>query len=308
MKIGVIIARCQLPNPHEGHLDFFNQVSLLCDQMVFCLGITPVKMSNKDPLNFETRRIMLQRFFPKAEFYPLFDQADNSVWSKKLDDLLIKTHPYDDIVLYGSRGSFIDKYSGKFETIELEAKNPKHNATEIRNEIANTIIDSVNYRTGIIAASFDRYPISYQTVDIAIIDFDKHKILLGQKPDETLWRFPGGFVDPIDETLEFAAHREASEEIVNTELDDMTYITSMRISDWRYKDREDKIMTAFFACHYVFGACQAGDDLAHTKWVDLNSFIDIEQSNPLNILIDGHYQLMQKLIKSNYFKQLPYYK
>lgn len=307
MKIGCVIGRFQVPQLHEGHQDILDQVEEICDKIVICLGITPVKMSTKDPLPFEVRREMMLKYYPDAEIFPVYDNRDNDIWSKKLDFLLQQTHPFDEITLYGSRDCFISKYKGKYHTQILEAKEPKHNSTELRIAASKEILNTEDYRKGYISATFNRYPVSYQTVDIAIIDWDRHQILLGKKEDEILWRFPGGFVDVEDQTLEIAAAREASEEAPGLQTDQYQYITSKRVLDWRYKGREDQIMTAFFACHYLSGNTTGGDDLPTVQWFALDDFVTgrFGINNVKHMIVDEHQALMNALIDSSYYQKLP---
>ena len=49
------------------------------------------------------------------------------------------------------------------------------------------------------------FEISFQTVDVAVVSFDK-KILLGMKPHQKQWRVAGGFVDVRDGNLVCIEH------------------------------------------------------------------------------------------------------
>ena len=68
-----------------------------------------------------------------------------------------------------------------------------------------------------------RYPTSYTTVDIAIMDDERKSIWLGRKKGETLYRFIGGFSDPTTESLEADAKRETLEE-THIELSEPEYL------------------------------------------------------------------------------------
>ena len=77
------------------------------------------------------------------------------------------------------------------------------------------------YRAGIVAAQANRFATAYQCVDLAIVD-DVGRILMGRKPNETKWRFIGGFSDPNSPSLEADARREAAEE-TGVEVDGIKY-------------------------------------------------------------------------------------
>ena len=91
------------------------------------------------------------------------------------------------------------------------------------------------------------HAIVYPTVDCAIFNDDSFgKILLARKKGQTLYRFVGGFVDPADFAYEWAALREAKEE-TRLQCYDVAYVTSQKVNDPRYADKEDKIITTLFA-------------------------------------------------------------
>jgi len=132
-----------------------------------------------------------------------------------------------------------------------------------------------------------RFPIAYHTVDIAILKKINHleseeskidtlksitetHLLLIQKPGETSWRFPGGFVDPSDSSAEHAAIREAHEEVGrDLELSKPQYITSVKIDDPRYKNSPHKIITSFYVVNYLWGKEKAGDDAEKAEWFNI---------------------------------------
>ena len=67
---------------------------------------------------------------------------------------------------------------------------------------------------------------------------------MAKKPNEPHYRFIGGFVDRTDESWEQAAKREFKEETGgNAEIDDIRYVCSAAVKDWRYNKTESGIMT-----------------------------------------------------------------
>ncbi len=164
---------------------------------------------------------MLKSLFPTIEIHPLNDHPSNEDWVINLESTIEELVPGSDILLYGSRDSCVETYlknGGKLPSCHIEQEE-NYNATEVRDSISKEIIDSDDFRKGIIFAQYNNnYPTAYATVDV-IATREQHgelEILLGQKPYEVgrdLWRLPGGFMDPTDEFGRDTASRELREEI-----------------------------------------------------------------------------------------------
>jgi len=265
---GVIIARFQTPYLHEGHKSLIEAVQAKHGNVVIVLGITPVRGSVKNPLDFPTREKMIKKEYPEVVVLPLPDHPIDARWSHNLDVLLTNTFPGAAFALYGSRDSFIDFYTGKNSVVELP-KHGDHNATEIRRMVKEKSMDSLDFRTGVIYAYANTYPKVYPTVDIAIFRNNRREILLGRKENDNAWRLLGGFSDPTDENFEAAAHREMTEECGNIDVTKMQYEGSFRVDDWRYKNEIDKIITTLFSTDYIAGDPVGSDDIAEVKWFTL---------------------------------------
>lgn len=268
--IGVIIARFQSPYLHEGHRALIDSVSKDHNKTVIVLGVSPVLGSRKNPLDFPTREKMIKQSYPEAVVLPLPDHPLDAKWSANLDALLIQSFPGAGFTLYGSRNSFIPYYSGKLRTIEL-AENSHHNATLIREQISDKVLNSEEFRTGIIYAYSNMYVKVYPTVDIAVFRNNKTEVLLGKKDIDNKWRLLGGFSDPTDNTFEDAASRELEEECGPVVTTAMQYEKSLRVNDWRYKNESDKIITTLFSTDYVSGNAEGSDDIAEVKWFTLKA-------------------------------------
>lgn len=285
---GVIIGRFQTPELHSEHTKLIQYVLDRHEKVILFLGVSPTLANKKHPMDFITRKYMVEEQFgiSKLTIMPLSDNKSNEIWSKQLDSKIKEVFPLGSVTIYGSRDSFIPYYSGINKTLELEPE-VFISATDVRELASKKVIGSSEFRAGIIYSVYNQFPVVYSTVDVAIIKNDE--ILLGQKLGETEWRFIGGFVDPTDESDEIAAKRETLEE-TGLEVADFEYICSMQIEDWRYRGIKDRsIMTRFFKAKYIFGCPTPQDDINALKWFKLTPELE-------NILVEEHKKLFKKLI------------
>lgn len=310
MSVGVIVGRFQVDIPHAGHVELIRTILAAHGKTCILLGCSPLRLTKPDPLDYPTRERMFRALFPSATIAPLPDLPTDELWSVALDDAVRTLFPTDtDITLYGSRASFLKQYKGRFKTKEIpEVQAPS--GTEIRDALGQDIRDTPDWRAGIIYCTQNKFPISYQCIDAAVIrpihDLPRcpessckpapgtrveYEILLGQRAVEAnphRWRFPGGFVDPKDSALEVTVAREVREECGDISVGHPLYLGSIRVNDWRFRSAEDKLMTAFFACHFQFGIPSGGDDLSIVRWVPESEIPDI--------LIDNHKELGKMLL------------
>lgn len=301
--VGVIVARFQVPELHKAHKNLIDHVLRRHKKVLVLLGVAPVKITRNNPLDFMTRKSMIQHAYPELAILPLKDQASDAVWSKSVDAAIASIFDDQTAVLYGSRDSFIPHYQGRFQTVTLEAQH-RISGTEIRLMASEEVRTSKDFRAGIIYAAFNKYPTSYQAVDAAIIEekliqVKERRILLGRKlGDGGRWRLFGGFVRPEDASLEEAVKRETAEETSGIATGAPKYLGSFRIQDWRYAEETDKILTALFILPYQFGAARAADDIDETKWFVLS---DVKRED----LVPGHQVLLDALRRHYKLPQLP---
>ncbi|HEY4484211.1 MAG TPA: NUDIX domain-containing protein [Candidatus Paceibacterota bacterium] len=291
-KVGVIVGRFQVDMPHQGHSNLIEEVHKRHGKVLICLGCSSVQLSAEDPLDYPTRARMMQSAFPWATIMPIHDTGSDQEWSKRLDKVISQAFPNSQAILYGSRDSFVGHYFGKWPIVELETV-VVPSATETREEIAQNIRDSADFRAGVIYACTNRRLISHQTIDVAILMEPENgkgeaQVLLCRKPAEKCPRFIGGFLDPSDKNFEVAVRREVNEE-AHVEIGGLEFLGSFRIDDWRYRGHGDKILTAFYLASYVFGKPQADDDIAE--------LIKVPISKIPEILVDEHKELGQRLVE-----------
>lgn len=298
---GVIIARFQTPYLHKGHFDLINYVKARHNKVVIVLGVSPVKGSTRNPLDFYSRERMIKKSYPDIVVLPLSDCRSDDKWSTNLDQILSITFTNEKFILYGSRDSFIPYYSGKNE-VEGIAQTGDFSGTNIREEICDRVLDTEDFRCGVIYAYYNMYPKVYTTLDIALFKDDYDMILLGRRDAEGKWRLPGGFSDPTDQDFESAAMRELHEECGQIEAGEMKYEKSFKVADWRYKNETDQIITLVFSCIHIFGEPKGNDDLDEVNWFELQEISEMirkgeivdEHFPQLNFLINKYIKLKSK--------------
>lgn len=282
--LGVIVGRFQVPYLHEGHLELFRAVLARHRRVAVFVGINACgNLTRRNPLDFETRRRMIQSIFPVVTVLPLPDTRTDEEWSANLDREINNLLPWGTVQLYGSRDSFVPHYKGKHFPKELVLHVLDHNGTSIRAGLTDAVLDSQDFRIGVIHAVNNRRKGLYPTVDVAILNRGEDgvvRVLLGiRRSLPNLWRFIGGYADQECFCYEDDARREVYEE-TNLDLDALTYISSRSINDWRYMGENDSLIrTVFFAGWSMTRGGKAGDDIDGIHWMEMGvlserSFVD----------------------------------
>jgi len=288
--VGVTVARFQVDELHDGHMHLLRYMQARHKDILVILGVARTLTTTKDPLDFETRRAMVLANFPNARVTMLADCRSDTIWSEKLDELIEKECQERNVILYGSRESFLHVYSGKHATYTVSPITCTSGTNVRENLLTNKIRDARDFRAGAIYAALRKPAMSYQAVDTAVLRPETEEVLLAhKKEDGGKLRFIGGFVEVDDASLELAAKREVIEETSFIEVDDFRYIGSRKIDDWRYRDTSDGILSAFFCAQYIFGKPIARDDIDDLVWV---KYPDI-----MNSLVDTHKPIGELLIK-----------
>ncbi len=285
---GVIVGRFQVDELTEGHIELFNKVQKWHEKVIVFLGLSPCKCTVNNPLDFESRKIMIQEKYPEFNILYIKDFNSDIVWSDTLDYMLnMNIKKTDSVCLYGSRDSFIQYYSGKFLCREL-MQEVFVSGTERRKQLAAKVNKSKDFRHGVIWATMNQWPACLPTVDIAIFNDDCTRILLGKKTHEAHYRFIGGFGEP-NETYETTAVRETKEE-ASIDVQDMQYVKSFVINDWRYKSETNKITTSLFKVNKWTGQPAPEDDIDELRWFPFNTHL-------LGSVITEHREMLDYLLK-----------
>lgn len=295
-KLAVIVGRYQTHILHSEQVRMIQNVIDSHTRTILVLGNSIMRGTIANPLDLRARRALLLEKFPKLEILYINDIPKNDTeWSKNLDRL-IDTKVWGDLVtdvfIYGSEDTVVKKYNGKYKTVKFEASS-YINANELRKQALTNYEANEIYRAGIIAAQANRFPTAYQCVDIAVVDSDG-RVLMARKPNETIWRFIGGFSDPSSDSLEMDGRREVMEE-TGVEVDQLTYLGSSLIQDSRYMFEVDKVKTAFFVAKYIFGRAEAKDDIAETKWIPIHELKKADVGEFHHVLLD---MFINKFVKN----------
>lgn len=291
-EVGVIIARFQVHELHEAHKGLIDHVLENHKKVIIFLGVPIIQNTPENPLDFATRKVMLQEEYPNVVILPLKDQRSNKKWSYILDEQIRIPFGERKTLLYGGRDSFIPFYEGRYQTTELYT-DTFVSGTEIRNQVSKEILSSKDFRAGVIHATYAQRAVSYPTVDIVAYN-EKGQILLAKKPNEKQYRFIGGFVDRADGSWENAAIREFSEETGGCEIGDLKYVASAEIDDWRYAKTASGIKTTLYMGKYIFGSIKPSDDISELKWFDIDTFLDFD--NIQIHIMPEHRELMSALM------------
>lgn len=302
---GVIIGRFQIDDIHAGHGSIIDRVLLTHRQVLILLGTTETLLTFRNPLNFKNRELMirkwLQKHYPTSEdnvtILPIADCKSDTVWSDNVDTLIKMVFPLGSARIYGGRDSFIPHYTGRYPALELNIEdNVGVSATEERKNIGKRVLNSGHFRAGIIYATQNKYPSCFPCVDLAVTRQvgDNVEVLMGSKDGKT-YCFPGGFVNPTDNCYEEAALREFNEEIGGISLegegyDELQYVTSSLIDDWRYPGPE-RIMSILFTTKHHAGVPFPIEEFVDVKWIPVENNVEV-----FDMVSSSHQEFFNELV------------
>jgi len=289
MDVGVIIGRFQVDELHRGHKALISFVGSRHPNVIIFLGIAPFEGTPSNPLSYQLREQMIRSFAPEATILPLYDVFSDDEWSKNLDNTIKKLYFGSTVTLYCGDDGFKPSYKGEFEVVVEQRETRVESGTDIRTKIGNSPDHQAAFRAGIIHQTQKPYLNTKMCVDIAIVK--DGKVLLGRKKGEPGWRFPGGQIDPTDDSLEFAAKRELYEETSLTCEGSIIYLESFLIGDWRNVGTGMGIFTALFLATGIMGSPRAKDDLDEVKWFSLDTI-------NYGLVVSEHVPLFRSLLEN----------
>lgn len=284
---GVIIGRFQTYRLNAEHERLIDSVLSRHPRVVVFLGSNPAP-TERNPLDFKWRvDLFAEKYRGRLEVHEMPDVPDDRIWSQELDRRILELRPEGEVTIYGTRHGVIEPYSGRYRTKLLTAK---QEGEILDLGLGEEGIDPKSFRAGVIYAMLCRFPTAFATVDVALLRHDGREVLLARKEAESRWRFPGGFADPDDDSFEMAALRELVEECGEILIENMSYLGSWRMDDWRYRDTMDSVITHFYACDHAGGEPVASDDIAELRWVEtakLTPEILVPEHRPLAKLLEA---------------------
>lgn len=146
-KVGVIVGRFQVPELTEGHRWLISKALKNFDKVLILIGDTKIlttgykRMDSHDPYPYSFRKSMIRKKFPKTIILRFEDVGYLPLWNQKLDNLL-ESMELGEYFMVGSRDSFVNNYSGKYEKYFIESPIEDVSGTVTREEVYQEANDS----------------------------------------------------------------------------------------------------------------------------------------------------------------------
>jgi bifunctional NMN adenylyltransferase/nudix hydrolase len=266
--VGVLVARFQVDELHEAHCSLIEGVLENHGKTIIFLGLSPIKCTRNNPLDFEARKQMVLEKYPDAIVLYIKDVGDSELWSKMLDKAIGDiAGPTSTVILYGGRESFINHYHGKYETCEM-LQEVYQSGSETRRKVGNKVKSSSDFRSGVLWATHNQYPKIIPSVDMAIWGEDKDLLLMGKWENSDKYRFIGGIVkesNSFDVEIEKVVYKKAC-----VKVSEPIYVGSFSVDDWRFRRELDGVTTTFFEAVHMSGTPDPMDNVVKLKWFEAN--------------------------------------
>lgn len=296
---GILVGRFQVHDLHEGHMELFRAVRGRHNRVIVFVGVAPTGMTKRNPLDFITRKAMIQAKFPDITVLPLMDCMTDVQWSILLDSKIREVVDYGDVTLYGGRDSFMPHYRGSYDPVELTLPGTEGiKGEDIRERLTNTVVETADFRAGVIYAAMNQRPRVIPCVDIVLYHYSgsepdgfQLEFLLGKKTGEPGWRWIGGHAETHNSSYEKDAKDETMQESGH-DIQHAEYIGSCLVPDWRWKNEESKVKTLVFAAETMTLSGTAADDIAEVKWFRANLLTE-------KLIVPVHHPILE-LVKKRF--------
>ena len=276
--LGVIVGRFQTPDITPGHEFLFEEVYKRHKNLVVFIGCKPphFQPDEKNPLDFFSRKSMIQASKPDVSILSITDNRYDEEWSIELDKRIDEIKGAFDVILYGSRDSFISHYKGKFETHELEST-IIYSATSVREEIIQKELEDKKFRCGFIYGLSERLVCGLHNSFGLLYEKEENgkiKILIGKKRGDKEYSLFGGVYSPdSDKNYADTMKRTMKEQLGdNIEIGSVKFLFDAQLDHWAYKSSNDKLHANFFLCQRAWGYVRPNHDYELVEWVTLEEF------------------------------------
>jgi bifunctional NMN adenylyltransferase/nudix hydrolase len=237
MSYGVVIGRFQVPELTDGHFTLIDNVYAIhgANKVIVLLGAVSSPPNRRYPLPIEARKQIIRAEFPHAIIREIYDNPEDGVWIANADRIISEIVGDEEAIIYTGRDGAVG-YIGRYPVKQLDFGISDVCGTEIRKECANEVVDSIDWRKGVIYAVYNQWPRTYLTVDMAMVRYiwGVPYVCMIRKPGADRWQFPGGFVE-LNESFTDAAAREMKEETGLESISPWKIVADFVIDDWRVR-------------------------------------------------------------------------
>jgi bifunctional NMN adenylyltransferase/nudix hydrolase len=189
-RVGVIVARFQVPSLHKGHTYLIDYAVTRSDVVLIFLGYKVNQPDTKNPYTLSVRKGMLMQMLRTMGIIDSVVVSDiedhpisNELWSEDLDKKISEhiQEIYDEevhVTLYGSRDSFVRSYYGKYEVAtvdELQEGGESLSGTKLRQKVLLMNEEELTreHREGIVYGLSYMYPVGMSVVDVLVYKKEK---------------------------------------------------------------------------------------------------------------------------------------
>ncbi len=265
-QIGCMCGRFQVHELHDAHKNLIDQVVNNHKKVILFLGVAAITPSKRNPLDFDTRKRMIQQEYPNITIVPLPDMESDIDWSKEMDKRIREIFPHGNVLLYGGRDSFIPYYSGVFDTKELE-QYTFISGTEVRKKISEEIKNSSDFRSGIIYNSYNQDDKVLTYIDISVLNSKINRELIINKTKKSI----GDYINTNDNSLEESCYRILKDKIgLSEDFNTLKfrYIKSKPHTDWKYKNIS-KIVSILYEVDITQVELDPSNEIYELTWEEI---------------------------------------